>query len=242
MFRFRIGLVVLLALVVGAGAFLLFSNTLVGEDYLKTFVLQQLEEGLGRKIDVHRVKFVFFPRVRVELSQVVIHDANSEEAVLSAKRVDLVLRLLPLFRKQVVGKRLLVEEPVLTIRRTESGHWNILDGTDQAATDQRTMDMLTRVFMIRQADVVNGTITVVDAARPDGVRTLKLERVEGGILIRPERGMAEVHLSVSQTGQNGLSAVSLAGQIKRVDRSAALTDATTPAEESSTKTSSEGEP
>ena len=46
MSRFRIGLVVLLALMVGAGAFLLFSNTLVGEDYLKTFVLQQLEEGL----------------------------------------------------------------------------------------------------------------------------------------------------------------------------------------------------
>ncbi|MFO0706638.1 MAG: AsmA-like C-terminal domain-containing protein [Nitrospira sp.] len=229
MSRFRIGLVVLLVLVVGAGAFLLFSKTLIGEDYLKTFVLQQLEEGLGRKIDVHRVKFVFFPSIRVELSQVVIHDPNSEQAILSAKRVDLVLRLLPLFRKQVVGKRLLVEEPVLTIRRNEAGHWNMLDGTDQAATDQRTMEMLTRVFMIRQADVVNGSITVIDAARPDGVRTLKLERVQGGIVIRPERGMADVHLSVAQTGQTGLSAVSLAGQIRRVERSAALTDTAAPA-------------
>lgn len=223
MSRLRLGLVVLLALAVGVGAFLLFSNTLVGEDYLKEFVLKQLEGSLGRKIEVHRVKFVIFPRIRVELSQVAIHDPNSNEVVLSAKKVDLVLRLLPLLRKQIVGKRLLVEEPVLTIRRNEAGHWNVLDGTDQAATDQRTLDMMTQVFMIRQATVVNGSITVIDEGRPGGTRTLKLERVEGGIMIRPEHAMADVHLSMAQTGQNGLSAVSLAGQIKRVERSAALT-------------------
>lgn len=223
MSRLRLFLVIVLALTVGVGTFLLFSNTLIGEDYLKEFVLQQLEETLGRKIEVHRVKFVIFPRIRVELSQVAIHDPHSEEVVLSAKRIDLVLRLLPLLRKQVVGKRLLVEEPVLTIHRNEAGHWNILDNTNQAATDQRTLDMMTRVFMIRQATVVNGSITVVDEARPGGTRTLKLERVEGGIMIRPERAMADVHLSVAQTGQDGLSAVSLVGQIKRVERSAALT-------------------
>ena len=223
MSRLRLFLVIVLALAVGVGAFLFFSNTLIGEDYLKEFVLQQLEESLGRKIEVHRAKFVIFPRIRVELAQVAIHNPNSDEVVFSAKRIDLVLRLLPLLRKQVVGKRLLVEDPVLTIHRTEAGHWNILDGTDQAATDQRTLDMMTRVFMIRQATVVNGSITVIDEARPDGIRKLKLERVEGGILIRPERAMAEVQLSVAQTGQDGLSAVSLAGQIKRVERSAALT-------------------
>ncbi|MDP3091231.1 MAG: AsmA-like C-terminal domain-containing protein [Nitrospira sp.] len=223
MSRLRLFLVMVLALAVGVGTFLLFSNTLIGEDYLKEFVLQQLEESLGRKIEVHRAKFVIFPRIRVELTQVAIHDPNSDEVVFSAKRIDLVLRLLPLLRKQVVGKRLLVEDPVLTIHRNEAGHWNILDNTNQAATDQRTLDMMTRVFMIRQATVVNGSITVIDEGRPGGTRTLKLERVEGGMMIRPERAMADVHLSVAQTGQDGLSAVSLVGQIKRVERSDALT-------------------
>lgn len=223
MSRLRLLLVIVLSLTVLAGTFLFFSNVLLGEDYLKEFVLQQLEESLGRKIEVHRVKFVWFPRIRVELTQVAIHNPNSDEVVLSAKRIDLVLRLLPLLRKQVVGKRLLVEEPVLTIHRNDAGHWNILDGTNQAATDQRTLEMMTRVFMIRQATIVNGRISVIDEGRPDGIRTLKLDRVEAGILIRPERAMAEVHLSVAQTGQDGLSAVSLAGEIKRVERSAALT-------------------
>jgi uncharacterized protein involved in outer membrane biogenesis len=126
--RFRLGLVVVLAAVVLAVTFLFLSGTFTGEDYLKDFVLQQLEQSLGRKIDVRRVKVVLFPRVRVELSDVVIHDRESDEALLSAKRVDLVLRLIPLFKKQVVGKRLTIEQPVLTLRRSESGHWNVLDG------------------------------------------------------------------------------------------------------------------
>jgi uncharacterized protein involved in outer membrane biogenesis len=188
----------------------------MGEDYLKDFVLQQLEESIGRKIDVHRVKFVIFPRIRVELSQVAIHDPNLNQVVLTAKRVDLVLRLLPLLRRQVVGKRLLIEEPMLTLRRNEAGHWNLLDSlNEQGATDQRTMDMIGRVFMIRQATVVNGTVTVIDAARPDGIRSIKLERVEAGLLIRADRGLAELRVSAALPGEQGPSALSLDGIVRR---------------------------
>jgi hypothetical protein len=216
--RLRLFLVIVLALAVGVGTFLLFSSTLIGEDYLKQFVLQQLEQSLGRKLGCMR-QVRHLPAHRVD-SQVAIHNPNSDE-VFFAKRIDLVLRLLPLLRKQVVGKRLLVEDPVLTIHRNEAGHWNILDNANQAATDHRTLDMMTRVFMIRKATVVNG-VSRLSMRRPGG-QNAKLERVEGGMMIRPERAMADVHLSVAQTGQDGLSAVSLVGQIKRVERSAALT-------------------
>jgi hypothetical protein len=210
-------------LVVLAVAFLSFSSELTGKDYLKDFVLRQLEESLGRKIEVHRVKVVLFPRIRVELSQVSIHDPNSDQAVLTAKRVDLVLRLIPLLRKQVVGKRLLIEEPTLTLRRNETGHWNVLDSVrDRAATDQRAMEMMTRMFMIRQATLVNGTITVIDASRPDGVRSITLERVEAGLLIRADRGLAELHVSAAHPGEQGMSAVSLDGVVRRADRPVSL--------------------
>ena len=229
MSRLRLGVTVLFALLVLAGAAILFSNTLFGQDYLKTVVLEQLEESLGRKIDVHRVKVVLFPSIRVDLSQVAIHDPHSEQVVLSAKRIDLVLRFLPLLKQQIVGKRLLVEEPVLTIRRNEAGHWNLLDGTNQAATDQRTMEMLTRAFLIREARVVNGRVTVIDEGRGDGIRSLALEQVEAEAVIRPEQGVADVRLSMAQTGEGGLAAVSLEGQIKRMERSAALTAEGAPA-------------
>ncbi|MDF0674883.1 MAG: AsmA-like C-terminal domain-containing protein [Nitrospira sp.] len=222
----RLRLVVLiLVLVVLAGAFLSFSRELTGQNYLKDFVLDQLEESLGRKIDVHHVKFVIFPRIRVELSEITIHDPQSDQVVLTAKRVDLVLRLLPLLKKQVVGKRLLIEEPTLTLRRNERGHWNLLDGLNgQADTDQQTMELMARTFMIREATLVNGTITVVDAARPDGIRSIKLEHVEFKLLVRADRNLAELHLSADHQGQgeSGLSALSLDGVVKRAEPALSL--------------------
>ncbi|HEX6725818.1 MAG TPA: AsmA-like C-terminal domain-containing protein [Nitrospira sp.] len=218
MSRLRLALVIVLAFAALAVAFLSFSKELTGQDYLKDFVLEQLEESLGRKIDVHHVKFVIFPRIRVELSEITIHDPQSDQVVLTAKRVDLVLRLLPLLKKQVVGKRLLIEEPTLTLRRNERGHWNISDELNgQADIDQQTMDMMARTFMIREATLVNGTITIIDAARPDGIRSLRLEHVEFRLLLRPDRNLAELHLSAAHQGQgeSGLSAVSLNGVITR---------------------------
>jgi uncharacterized protein involved in outer membrane biogenesis len=221
--RLQLALVIVLTFAVLAVAFLSFSRELTGEDYLKDFVLEQLEENLGRKIDVHRVKFVLFPRIRVELADVKIHDPESEQIVLTAKRVDLVLRLLPLLKKQVVGKRLLIEEPTLTLRRNERGRWNVLDGLhSQADTDQQTIDMMARTLMIREATFVNGTITVIDAARPDGIRSLELEHVEFRLLVRPDRGLAELHLSAAHRGAAGVSAVSLDGIVKRAEPSVSL--------------------
>ena len=223
MSRLRLTLVIVLVLAVLAVAFLSFSRELTGQDYLKDFVLEQLEESLGRKIDVHRVKFVLFPRIRVELTDVKIHDPQSDQVVLTAKRVDLVLRLLPLLKKQVVGKRLLIEEPTLTLRRNERGRWNISDeSSGQVDTDQQAIDMMAQTLMIKEATLVNGTITVIDAARPDGIRSLKLEHVEFRLTVRPDRGLAELHLSAAHQGELGVSAVSLNGAITRAEPSVSL--------------------
>jgi len=223
--RLRLGLLVLLALVLCAAAFLLFSKQLTGENYLKQFVLDQLEESLGRKIDVRHVKLVVFPSIRVQLSEVTIHDPQSEDVMLTAKRVDLVVRLLPLLRKQIVGKRLLIEEPTLTLRRNEAGRWNVLDGvSDQAEANQQTVGAMARMLMIREARLVNGALTLIDSARPDGVRTLKLEQVNATLLIHPERGVADLHVSGTPSGERGPAMVSLDGKIRRSEKPVSLTE------------------
>jgi uncharacterized protein involved in outer membrane biogenesis len=222
--RFRLALLIILAFVVLIGVFLAFSRELTGQDYLKDFVLEELEESLGRKIDVRRVRFVLFPSIRAELIDITIHDPQSDQVVLTAKRVDLVLRLLPLLKKQIVGKRLLVEEPMLTLRRNEGGRWNIFEGANgQADTDRGTMDMMARTFRVKEAKIANGTITVIDATRSDGIRSVKLEHVEFGLLIRPERGHGELHASITHQGAQGASAVSLDGVIKPAEPPVSLT-------------------
>ncbi len=213
-----VALLVVLVIVAG-GAFLWFSPYLTGEDYLKDFFLQQLEQNLGRKIDVHRIKLVLLPKIRLELTQVAIHERNSDEVLLRAKKLDLVLRLLPLLRKQVVGKRLLIEEPTLTLRRDRSGHWNVFDRPSPVpASDDEAMQLMARVFRIREATLVGGTVFLIDEARPDGVRSMKLESVEAAIKIHLERGTADLHLSASHAGERGMSAFSLGGTVKRAEQ------------------------
>ncbi len=221
MSAFRLAVVLIVLLLIGSIAFLWFSPYLTGEDYLKNFFLQQLEQNLGRKIDVHRIKLVLFPKIRLELTQVSIHDRNSDQVFLSAKKLDLVLRLIPLLRKQVVGKRLLIEEPTLTLRRDRSGHWNVFDRANPLpANDQEAVQMLGRVFRIREATLVNGTVIIIDEARPDGVRTVKLETVEAALKIQLERGQADVHFSAGHNGAHGIAAMSLSGVFKKAEQQA----------------------
>jgi uncharacterized protein involved in outer membrane biogenesis len=217
--RTRVVIALIVVLLIGGGGFFIFAPYLTGEDYLKDFFLQQLEQSIGRKIDVHRIKLVLFPRIRLELTQVTIYDRNSDDILLSAKKLDLVLRFLPLLRKQVVGKRLLIEEPTLTLRRDRSGHWNLLDQVVQGGSaDQDAVQTISRIFRLREATLVKGKLLIIDDARPDGTRSMTLESVEASLVIRAERGQADLQVSAGHAGDKGLSDISLGGTISTAQR------------------------
>jgi len=217
--RTRVVVALIVILLIGGGAFFMFSNYLTGDDYVKDFFLQQLEQSIGRKIDVHRIKLVLFPRIRLELTQVAIHDRNSDGVLLSAKKLDLVLRFLPLLRKQVVGKRLLIEEPTLTLRRDRAGHWNLFDQVVQGkGADPDTVQTISRIFQIREATLVNGKLDIIDDMRPEGARSMTFESVEASVLVRAEQGEADLRLSAGHTGEKGLSSISLTGAITTAQR------------------------
>jgi len=223
--RTRVAVALIAILLIGGGAVFIFSTYLTGGEYVKDFFLQQLEQSIGRKIDVHRIKLVLFPRIRLELTQVSIHDRNSDDVLLSAKKLELVLRFLPLLRKQVVGKRLLIEEPTFTIRRDHSGHWNLLDQVFHGGeADQDAVQTLSRIFRIREATLVNGKVLIIDEARQDGTRSMTLESVEASLVVRAERGQADLRVSAGHAGDKGLSSISLGGTISAAQRQTVAID------------------
>jgi uncharacterized protein involved in outer membrane biogenesis len=217
--RTRVAVALIAMLLIGGGAVFIFSTYLTGGDYVKDFFLQQMEQSLGRKIDVHRIKLVLFPRIRLELTQVAIHDRNSDDVLLSAKKLELVLRFLPLLRKQVVGKRLLIEEPTFTIRRDRNGHWNLFDQVVHGGeADQGAIQAISRIFRIREATLVNGKVLIIDDARPDGTRSMAFESVEASLVVRAERGQADLRVTAGPAGDKGLSSMSLGGTISTAQR------------------------
>ena len=219
MVRTRVVVALIAILLIGGGAFLIFSPYLTGGEYLKDFFLQQLEQSIGRKIDVQRIKLVLFPSIRLELTQVAIHERDSDDIVLSATKLDLVLRFLPLLRKQIVGKRLLIEEPILTLRRNRDGHWNLLDQVVQGGSaDHDAVQTISRIFRIHEATLVNGKLIIIDDARSDGTRSMTFESVEASLLIKAERGQAVLNVTTGYAGDKGLSVISLAGTISTAQR------------------------
>jgi hypothetical protein len=100
----------------------------------------------------------------------------------------------------------------------------VLNGVrDQAEMDQQTVNAMARILMIREAKLVNGAVTLIDSARPDRVRSLKLDQVHATLLIHPDRGVADLHVSAAPPGAQGSAMVSLDGQIRRSEKPVSLT-------------------
>jgi len=213
----------LLGLLLVAVLLLLYSRELFGVDLIKNFFLQQLEVILRRKIEVDRVKLVLLPSIRLELGHVAVygHDDPSH-IVFKAKEMDIVLRLLPLLKKQIVAKRLFFDEPTVTLIRNRSGHWNVLAGLPSLAKDESAYQTFSRLLQIREATIQNGHVTITDEARSDGVRTTKLEAVELALKVYPGKAEGDLHVSASLPADNAPSAFSLTGTISLSESSSSL--------------------
>ena len=213
----------LLGLLVIGVLLLLYSRELFGVDILKNFFLQQLEASLRRKIEVERIKLVVLPSIRLELTNVGVygHDDPSH-LVFKAKEMDIVLRLLPLLKKQVVAKRLFLDEPTVTLIRNRSGHWNVLAGLPSAAKDESAYQMFSRLLAIREATIQKGHVTITDESRSDGTRTATLESVEMALKVYPGKAQGDLHISASLPGDAAPSAFSLTGTIGLSESSSSL--------------------
>ncbi|TKB92843.1 MAG: hypothetical protein E8D41_08720 [Nitrospira sp.] len=55
MVRTRVVVALIVVLLIGGGGVLTFLSYLTDDEYIKDFFLQQLEQSIGRKIDVHRI-------------------------------------------------------------------------------------------------------------------------------------------------------------------------------------------
>ena len=192
---------------------------LTDPDYVKKFVLSQVERQIGRHIEVGEARLEIIPKIRLGLSQVVIRDLDPSQVFFRAKRMDFVLRMTALWRLQIVGKRLKVEEPQVVLRRDPGGRWNFLSGagggTFSAQAEGNPLALLLRV---RETTVTNGEITIVDEFRPDGVRSLQVRTLDA-VMSTGTRGLAvDVRLAATVPATQGVSSLSLQGKITRADR------------------------
>ncbi len=208
-----LGILAILLLAVGILAFPL----LYDPNAFKQFLLDQVERQIGRKIEVREARLEVFPRIHLELSDVVIRDADPSHVFFQAQRLDLVLRAYSLLRQQVVGKRLIVEHPRIELRRDSEGQWNFLQSVDSgesASTDDATMgDPLALLMLVKESTVTDGEVKIVDEFRPDGVRSLEVHRLDAKIVVGQKGRQADVQISGAIVSPGGESRFSVDGRI-----------------------------
>jgi AsmA protein len=121
--RKRIIVVVASALTGVLGLTLLNVNFLVRRN--KDFLIDRVEQALGRKISVDLIEVIYWP-VGARLVNFALADdpAFSTEDCLRAKDLRVELRLLPLFIGQFRPKRMELESPIITVVRDAKGLYN----------------------------------------------------------------------------------------------------------------------
>ncbi|WP_447976865.1 YhdP family protein [Candidatus Nitrospira bockiana] len=159
---------------------------------VKQFLLGQVEQQLGRKIEVGRTRLEVFPRIRLELTDVVIRDLDPSQVFFTADRLDLVLRAYSLLRQQVVGKRLLLERPRLKLRRDAEGRWNFSGSPEQAG--ESLGDPLGLLLRIRDSTITDGQVVLIDEFRPDGPRSMNIDGLHAKLEVGPRGTQADLEL------------------------------------------------
>ncbi|MGE3152518.1 MAG: AsmA-like C-terminal domain-containing protein [Nitrospiraceae bacterium] len=207
---------VVLSLVAGmllaiASLFLVRSTT--GRDYVKEFFVHQIEQNIGRRLEVGMVRIVLFPGIHLDLRDVTIYEPDGRQVFVTAQRIDTVLRLLPLLRRQVIGKRLVIEKPEITLRRTAPSSWNIATIASAAGTTSTGHKPGDWLMFVNETTVQQGTLRLIDEARPDGTRTMQLQDVTASFMVRPELQRAEVGLTARLQSDPGVASLSLTGTV-----------------------------
>ncbi|MBI4400137.1 MAG: AsmA-like C-terminal domain-containing protein [Nitrospirae bacterium] len=209
-----LGLLAVLLLVVSIASF----PFLYHPDYIVQLLLQQVEHQLGRKIEVGQAHLGIFPRIRLELTDVVIRDIEPSRVFFKAQRFDMVLRSTPLMRLQVVVKRLAVEQPQVELRRDRTGRWNFLFGPSATTVEDKLgRNPLGLVLHIQETALTNGEITIIDEFRPDGVRSVRLGALDAVMATGTKGVLADLRLSATIPGTSGVSSLSLVGKVTQAE-------------------------
>ncbi len=192
----------------------------LGPASLTSFALQQLERELNRKIDVGRAHLQLLPHPLLELDDLVVHDVDISRTLVTAKHVELSLRVFPLLKKKVVAKRLRFEQPKIELRRDRSGRWNIAPADqEEPAEDALLPDPLTMLLWVQETTVVGGVLTLVDESRDDGARTLQLSGLDLSLHVPPRAHHVDLRLTATLPSPQASSSLTIGGRM-------ALTDST----------------
>ena len=119
---------VLVVLIAGVFIALLNINALIARN--KSYLIEQAERSLGRKISVGDVEATLFSGIGARLINFTMADdpAYASGDFVRAKDVQVIVKFWPLLKKSVQVKKAILNEPVIQLVRNPDGSFNLVFG------------------------------------------------------------------------------------------------------------------
>jgi uncharacterized protein involved in outer membrane biogenesis len=135
-----------------AAAFILFSiHFLLDPNLYRNILQKSLTASLDREVSVGKAKITLWGGVGIAVEDLRIKDRSLALDLLRSKRVILRLKVLPLLKKEIRCKQIVMDRPTLHLIRDKSGQFNIFSGgpfTDEKLkeTEKKILETLTSLF------------------------------------------------------------------------------------------------
>ena len=160
---------ILLVLIVVAFIALLNVNALIARN--KGYLIEQAEGALGRKISVDQVQATIFSGIGARLTNFAMADDPTYASgdFVRAKDLQIIVKFLPLLRKSVQVKQVILHDPVIQIVRNRDGNFNFSTigkkakaKKDEREKEERAPREEQSALLISLVDISNGNIRYLD--------------------------------------------------------------------------------
>lgn len=178
--------VTLITLVIVASVALLNINSLIARN--KSYLLDQAQEALGRKISVGEVEATLFSGVGVRLTDFAMTDdpAYSSDEFVRAKDLQVNVKFWPLLRKELQVKRVILHDPVIRVIRNPDGNFNFStigkkDKEKKAAAEKEKKEGPPKKaegqagFLVSLVDISGGDIRYLDRKQGSDVQLRQID-------------------------------------------------------------------
>ena len=157
--------------IIAVGLFFLISiNYLIDPNLYRNIIQKSLTLHLNREVSIGKAKISLWGGVSITFEDFRIRDRSQVFDLLQSKRVVLKAKLLPLFKKEIKWKGIVMDGPVFRLHKDGNGHFNFFDGSltkeGLKASQQKILQTLVTLFE-GSLSLRNGGITFSDESFGD---------------------------------------------------------------------------
>jgi uncharacterized protein involved in outer membrane biogenesis len=201
--------------IIVVGAFIFLSTHYLFDPNLYRNILQKsLTTALNRDVFIGKAKIYLWGGVGIAFEDFRVKDRSLPVDLLHSKRLILKIKLLPLLRREIKWKRIIVDRPTLHLVRDQNGQFNFffdspLTGEKLKGTQKKILEALTSLFggslALRDGEIFFSDEGLGQPTLKTRIRSFNLElskvsyrkafpfRINGRIIHSEKEGQFSIH-------------------------------------------------